>query len=192
MVPLALLETVRDQDRPVEFLEDEDVSVSMPRRLGLSGIVTSQIQRYEAAVASGNRVPLSELTSLMQLVLRRPDAEPILREAGRRVARLALVNEPRFLARTLGRFSSLMYLPIRGGAKRLLRGIAGEATVEVGKPLLVRIRPSFPASMGIIACVLYTGVLEELIKLFTGKPSAVVHEHCTARGDSVCEWSVKT
>jgi predicted hydrocarbon binding protein len=192
VVPLALLETVRDQDRPVEILEDEDVSVSMPRRLGLTGIVSSQIARYEAAVASGNRVPLSELTSLMQLVLRRPDAEPILRETGRRVTRLGLGTEPPFLARALRNFASLAFVAVRGAAKRLLRGIAGEAVVELSKPLVVQIRPSYPATLGLTACVLYTGALEELVTLYTGKPTTVVHEHCTARGDSVCEWRVKS
>ena len=191
MLPLALLETVRDQDRPVELLEDEDLSVSMPRRLGLTGIVSTQIQRYEAAVASGARVPVLELTSLLQLVLRRPDAEPILRETGRRVTRLRLGNDAPFIARALRRFSSLVFIPIRSAAKRLLRGIAGEAIVELAKPLVVRIRPSYTASLAASACVLYTGALEELITLYMGHPGTIVHHRCTARGDAVCEWRIQ-
>jgi predicted hydrocarbon binding protein len=191
VLPLALLETVRDQDRPVEILEAEDLSVSLPRRLGLTGIVSTQIQRYEAAVASGSRVPVPELTSLLQLVLRRPDAEPILRETGRRVARLRLGEHAPFMARVLRRFSRLVFIPIRSAAKRLLRGIAGEAVVEMAKPLVVRIRPSYTANLTASACVLYTGALEELIRLYMGQPGTIVHQHCTARGDAVCEWRIQ-
>jgi len=190
VLPLALLETVRDQDRPVEILEAEDLSVSLPRRLGLTGIVSTQIQRYEAAVASGTRVPVPELTSLLQLVLRRPDAEPILRETGRRVARLRLGDQAPFMARALRRFSRLVFIPMRSAARRLLRGISGEAIVELAKPLVVRIRPSY-ATLAASACVLYTGALEELIALYTGQPGTVLHPRCTARGDAVCEWRVQ-
>src|SRR5437773_6434490 len=85
-LPVALLEATRSHDRPTEVLEDENVTLSLPRRLGLSNVVDTQIRRYEDAVRSGRRIPLDEFTSLLKLVLRRPDAEPILREAGARVA----------------------------------------------------------------------------------------------------------
>ena len=74
VLPLALLEAVRAHDRPDEVLEDENLAVSLPRRLGLSDVVLTQIQRYEADVQSGRRVPLPELIDLLRLVLRRPDA----------------------------------------------------------------------------------------------------------------------
>ena len=47
LFPLILLETLRDRDRPEEVLEDEDVSVSLPRRLGLSDVVMVQIRRFQ-------------------------------------------------------------------------------------------------------------------------------------------------
>ena len=56
-LPLALLQSTRSHDRPGEVLEDEDLSASLPRRLGLSGVIESQIQRYETAARSGKRVP---------------------------------------------------------------------------------------------------------------------------------------
>ena len=73
---VALLEATRSHDRPDEVLEDEDITISMPRRLGLSGVVETQIQRYETAVREGRRLPLDEFVNLLKLVLRRPDAEP--------------------------------------------------------------------------------------------------------------------
>ncbi|MGZ7236654.1 hypothetical protein ACXWOK_10690, partial [Streptococcus pyogenes] len=46
LFPLILLETLRDMDRPEELLEGEDLTASMPRRLGLSDVVYLQIHRF--------------------------------------------------------------------------------------------------------------------------------------------------
>jgi hypothetical protein len=191
-MPLALLEAVRDQDRPVEILEAEDLSASLPRRLGLSGVVTSQIQRYEAAVASGTRVPVGDLISLLQLVLRRPDGATIVREMGRRVTRQRIGDRIPVTARIVRRSSTLVFGPIRRRAKRLLRGMIGSGRLEMaGKPLTVRITPAFTAEIGSGACGLYTGALEELVRIYSGKERRVVHSSCTALGDAHCEWSVE-
>jgi hypothetical protein len=190
VLPLALLEAVRDQDRPGEILEAEDLSASLPRRLGLSGVIHNQIQRYEAAVGSGTRVPIAEVSSLLQLVLRRPDGESIVREAGRRVARQRLGGAP-LIARVLRRSSNLVFMPIRRAARRLLRGMTGSTRAEViGKPLIVRIRPAFTAQIGAPACSLYTGALEELVRMFADRPHGVVHHLCAARGEGECVWRV--
>lgn len=86
VLPLSLLESVRAHDRPDEFLEDEDMMLSMPRRLGLTGVVDNQIRQYQAAQRSGRVVSLDELTNLIKLILKRDDAAMILRETGRRMA----------------------------------------------------------------------------------------------------------
>ncbi len=161
ILPLSLLETVRDQDHPGEILEAEDLSVSLPRRLGLTGVVSTQISRYEAAVNAGTRIPVAELTNLLQLVLRRPDAEAILWQTGQRVARRSLGERAPFTARLLRRSHTLVFLPIRRAARRLIRGMAGNARLDiVGKPLVLRLQPAFTAQLDINACVLYTGALE--------------------------------
>lgn len=191
-LPLALLEAVRDQDRPVEILEAEDLSASLPRRFGLSGVVTSQIQRYEAAVASGTRVPVADLISLLQLVLRRPDGGSIVREMGRRVTRQRVGDGVPLSARLMRRSSTLVFGPIRRRARRLLRGMVGTARLEMaGKPLTVRITPAFTADLGSGACGLYTGALEELVRIYAGKERRIVHSFCMAHGDAHCEWSVE-
>ncbi len=191
-LPLALLESVRDQDRPVEILEDEDVSVSLPRRLGLSGVITTQISRYESAAASGSRVPFAELDSLMRLVLRRPDAESIMRETGRRVARRRLGERPAFTTRLLRRSRSLIFVPARRAARRLLGSLTGDTDVAVrGRPMTVVMQPSPTAAMGITACTLYTGVLEAVVEYYCGVPADVLHARCAARGDPLCEWNVR-
>lgn len=80
-LPLALMESVRTHDRPVEVLEDEDLTSSLPRRFGLSTVMLKQIQLYESASRAGKTVPLEEFLGLIRLVLKRPDSVPILREA---------------------------------------------------------------------------------------------------------------
>ena len=52
-LPLAILESVRTHDRPAEVLEDEDLTISLPRRLGLTGVIETQIYRYQAAQKAG-------------------------------------------------------------------------------------------------------------------------------------------
>ena len=191
-LPLALLESVRAHDRPDEILEDEDLTISLPRRLGLKGVVLSQIQRYEEAHAANRVVPFADVLNLLHLVLRRPDAEAILREAGQRVARFRYERLSRMRTRMLHMLpGSLSFVPVRRAARGLMRRVVGDAQVRItGKPLVVTVRDSAAARLHPTACTLYTGALEELILLYSGKPRQVVHARCTGRGDDVCEWSV--
>ena len=87
LFPLILLETLRDRDRPEEVLEDEDLTVSLPRRLGLSDVVGVQIRRFQEEVRNKRLQSTPQVIDLMRLVVRRPDAEEIFTEAGRRIAR---------------------------------------------------------------------------------------------------------
>lgn len=188
LLPLALLESVREQDRPVEVLEDE---VSPPRRLGLSGVVSSQIQRYRQAAGSNGRVSAAEVAGLMQLVLRRPDADSIVKETGRLVTRRRLGPEASAAARLLRRWDRAVFIPMRRAARRLLRGLVGDVQATVtGRPMVVRMNRSPLGAAGENACDLYTGALDELVRMYSGKPHVVKHPHCTARGDAHCEWTV--
>jgi hypothetical protein len=190
VLPLSLLESVRAHDRPGEILEDEDLTVSLLRRLGLKGVVLSQIQRYEQAHSAGRTVPVSDLTNLLQLVLRRPDAEAILRDTGRRVARSrfeGLSGLTTTMLRIMPR--SLTFVPLRRATRGLMRGISGSDKARVnGKPLVVQLDGSPPARLHPLGCVLYTGTLEEMVLLYTGAAATVLHDRCVARGDAVCEW----
>src|SRR6476660_8849379 len=85
-LPLSLLEAVRAHDRPAEVLEDENLTVSLPRRFGLTDVVDTQIRQFEAAQRAGRNVRLDEVVNLMRLVLRRPDAGLIMEDTGRRFA----------------------------------------------------------------------------------------------------------
>jgi hypothetical protein len=189
-LPLALLEAVRSHDRPGEVLEDEDLTASMPRRLGLTGVIHTQIRRYESAYASRRKVPLLEVADLMKLILRRPDAPTILEETGRRMTRLVLERR-RPLARRFRRIlpRPVLFASIRRAAVRLLDATSGGArTVVTGKPLAVRMEGGARLQIDQPSCQLYTGALEELVVSYTGSPLLVEHVACVTRGDDACAW----
>ena len=190
--PLALLESIRSHDRPGEVLEDEDLTISLPRRLGLTGVIETQIFRYEAAQKSGRAVPVDEVLSLIRLVMRRPDSEPILRETGQRMARWHFRRAPETWTRMLHRGPARLGLySARRAASRALRSLEiGE--VATTKPFVIRISGCATAQLDDtgIGCTLPTGIIEEQLLLSTGKPRRVRHTCCLARGDDICEWEL--
>ena len=190
-LPLALLQSTRAHDRPGEVLEDEDLSVSLPRRLGLSGVIESQIRQYETAARGGKRVSAEEFNNLLKLVLRRPDAEPILRETGARVAQRQFERaSPTVLKllRILPRAAT--YAAIRRATKRLLRNISGANVTVSGKPMHARMTESPLAMMEPpgTACALYAAAFEEIASLYLGRKANVAQTHCATNGGGYCEW----
>ena len=190
--PLALLERVRAHDRPGEVLEDEDLMRSMPRRLGLTGIVFDQMRRYEAAERGGKAVPYAEVISLIQLVLRRPDAGAILWETGQVMARRRLERTPRGLIRAIRILPGSGLGSAARVGRRLLRTLSGGGRVEAdARPFRVRFSDCPLATLDSLGtgCSLYTGVLETVARAYSGREVKIVHDHCRARGDAACEWS---
>ncbi|MBW3553601.1 MAG: hypothetical protein KY466_08825 [Gemmatimonadetes bacterium] len=195
-LPLAILESVRTHDRPAEVLEDEDLTASLPRRLGLTGVVESQIHRYRIARKRGERIPYTEVGDLLRLVLRRPDSEPILRAAGQIIAR-------QHRGRPLYRFAALArFLPgalAARAAKRTLRRLL----LRIGGGVPVRItRTPFTAEMinpvtakidrwG-VACILYSAAIEQSVADTIGKRPRVEHVSCQSRDDEKCVWEIFT
>ena len=47
LVALTFLEVIRASDQPFEVFEEEDTSITMPRRLGLSDVVERRIRTYQ-------------------------------------------------------------------------------------------------------------------------------------------------
>lgn len=194
-LPLALLESTRANDRPGEVLEDEDLSVSLPRRLGLSGVIETQIRNYQSAARTGKRVPHDDFANLLKLVLRRPDAETILRQTGARVAQRQFENVPPAwvkLLRALPR--AVSYGVIRRASRRLLSSISGSSAVMVqGTPPHARINklPTALLDPPGVACALYGAAFEELASLYLGKKTNVAHARCATQGGGYCEWRLE-
>jgi hypothetical protein len=190
VVPLALLESIRAHDRPSEVLEEEDLTASMPRRLGLTDVIDSQIRRYRANGRRG--VPMQEVADLFRLVLRRPDAEAILREAGARVGREVFSATAPTALRILPRAARLMLL--RRALRRRARRLTGATTLTVvrASPLEIRLSGGLAAALGQdgIACTFYGRALQELAALYTGSTPAVEHPTCQGRGADECVWAL--
>lgn len=190
--PLILLETMRDMDRPEEYLEGEDVALSMPRRLGLSDVIYTQIHRFGEEVKRKRPQDSSVVADLIRLVLRRPDCDEIFEEAGRRVARhfwaqrsAALRRMVRFMPPVLAQRSA------RKAANRLFRQIVAEGSLSItSKPIGVRIQRSLTAQAdpGGAACAFYAGALSEMVTQYLGRKHAAQHPKCEARGGGACEW----
>lgn len=191
--PLILLETMRDMDRPEEVLEGEDLSASMPRRLGLSDVVYLQIHKFREETKKKRLQTPGTVADLIRLVIRRPDADEIFEEAGRRVARRAWEEKSGASRRCLRLMPTSMRMRAAAkGARRLLRELAGSAELRVSaRPFSVRLGGSLTAQAdpGGAACAFYTGVLSEVMTRYTGRRHTVLHPHCEARRGDACEWT---
>jgi hypothetical protein len=186
VVALRLLEVMRDQDLPPEILEDEDPTVTMPRRLGLSDVVDRQIRSYREDVRRRARLTDIEVRDLFRLVIRRPDAEQIFYRVGR-----LLAGPPgsgpwrRMVPRRL------VMAMARGGVQRRLQALFGRRiggfargrfAVE-GRSLLF-----IEADPGGDACSFMSGLCQAVLERATGRPAQVTHSLCQARGDDLCRW----
>src|SRR5437867_11040502 len=103
IVPLAVLEAVKNLDTPVEDGLTEFAEELLVKRLGLSPTVQMQLTEYEQLALKDARVEESHVEALLRLVARRRDADRVFADAGRRSARHAvrrMSGVSRFAVRT--------------------------------------------------------------------------------------------
>lgn len=191
ILPLSLLEAIRNLDTPVEDGLEVLAEEIVARRLGLSATVANQIDRYKETMAREGSVPEDELVSVLRLVGRRPDAPLVFADAGRRAARYAVRAGARS-AKTVLRVSPdpvrnrLALRAVRRLAKEYFRGeITPKAQVpeiRITAPLAVTAMPDGAA------CAFYGAAFGELLRTLTDFEGAMVHEQCQGRGDQVCSW----
>lgn len=190
LLPLSLLEAVRDVDTPGD-LDAEFVDELRNKRLGLSDTVYSQIKRYTDAVKRRQRTPQDDSVALARLIGRRPDAEAVFRAAGRYLARAsyttlspvtrrALRLLPSFVARpwALRRLRRLCGRHLNGTARR----VGGHVLLEVPRSVTIGTAP------GSVGCAFYESALRELLRLLIGSVGSVDHVRCEGRGEGTCEW----
>jgi hypothetical protein len=191
LIPLSLLEAIRNLDTPVEDGLDELAEEIVVRRLGLSPTVAAQIQRYRQAAERGTPVHIEETVSVLRLVGRRVDAPLVFADAGRRAARYAARQRSRS-SRTLvkvtpGRVGKRLALR---SATRIARGVFGGELRP--RPQDIEVKMSAPLSIDALptgeACVFYGSVYQELLRSLTGFEGALLHERCRSRGEEVCLW----
>jgi len=191
LIPQSLLEAIRNLDTPLDDGLHELAGETVSKRLGLSTTVAQQIERYREHAQRNGSVPADEVIQIFRLIGRRPDAELVYADAGRRAARYAaragglgarllLRASPRPLRRRFGTRTAV------GVARRLL-DLELEAGRGAPQMRLVETMATQAGSPG-TGCYFYSAVLAELLRVLSGFEGAMVHERCRARGDPDCFW----
>lgn len=191
LIPLSLLEAIRNLDTPLEDGLEELAEEIVSRRLGLSPTVAAQIQRYREAADQNHTATLEEALSVFRLVGRRPDAALAFADAGRRAARYAAKASGR-PAWTMLRASPPGFsrrLALRATTRVTETAFDGQLQTAAGAP---EVRMAIPLSIQAlpdgVACVFYGSAYSELLRWMVGFEGTMMHEGCRARGNDVCLW----
>lgn len=185
-VALVLLQALREHDRPGEILIEENVSVTLPRRLGLSAVVDVQIRRLEQDARKNRRISGVELRDLIRLVTRRPDAETIFRQVGKSLTPALSLSWRRKLLPT-----RIAYALARRRLAKTVRRLFGETFIRtVGTPFQIEasVGPLLEVGSGGHPCLLVTGLAENILGGYRAGPQVVAHPSCRGRGDDRCLW----
>ena len=187
MVALTFLEVLQTSDRPFEVFEEEDTSITMPRRLGLSDAVEQRIRNYQEEAKRGHKISDEEFVDLVRLVVRRPDARAVFLECGTRLAGKPPRQSrllPRKLQLALARRRVRRRLQVLFG--RRVGGFAEGAFVLEGRSLLF-----IQSDSGGDACSLVSGLCSASLSGSIKDPPTIAHIACEARGDAYCRWGTQ-
>jgi len=191
LLPLSLLEAVRNVDTPDDQLDAEYVDELRNKRLGLSDTIYAQIKRHTEAAKRGHRTGQDESVALAKLIGRRPDAEAVFRSAGRFMARQSYRTVSPVTRKMMRLLPSPLARPMafRHAKKIALRYLNGNMR-RVGSFLLVEVPRSITlgTAPGEIGCMYYEASLRELLLLLIGSIGVVEHVRCVGRGEGACEW----
>lgn len=191
LLPLSLLEAVRNVDTPGDQLEAEYVDELRNKRLGLSDTVYAQIKRHTEAVRKGQRTGQDEAIALAKLIGRRPDSEAVFRAAGQFMARQAYRTISPITRRLMRLLPTAMARPLayRHARKIAARYLGGNMR-RVGSNLLLEVPRSITlgTAPGSIGCTYYESSFRELLLVMVGSIGAVEHVRCSGRGEGTCEW----
>jgi predicted hydrocarbon binding protein len=191
LLPLSLLEAVRNVDTPVDDLDAELVPELRNKRLGLSDTVYAQIRRYTDAVKRNQRTAQDEAVALARLIGRRSDAEAVFRAAGRFLAGEAYQTISPIARRMMLTLPAMLARPIAlRHARRIASRYFNGTVSRVGASVVLEVRESVtldtaPKSVG---CSYYEAGLHELLKLLVNGGGSVEHVRCAARSEGACSW----
>lgn len=191
LLPLSLLEAVRNVDTPSDQFDAEYVDELRNKRLGLSETIYAQIKRHSEAARRGHRIGQDEAIALAKLIGRRPDSDAVFRAAGRYLARQAYHTLSPLTRRLMRLMPTALARPLayRRAKKIASRYLNGNVR-RVGSFLMLEVPRSItlgtaPAGAG---CSYYEASLRELLRLLVGSIGAVEHVRCAGRGEGSCEW----
>jgi hypothetical protein len=170
LVPLSLLEAVREADRLDGDGEAEYAPEFLNKRLGTTDTVYVQIKRYGDAVRRGHLVDDSEVVALARLIARRPDAIELFRSAGTATARTAYGRLSSIKRGSVKLLPRIVARPIaRRQARKLLARYFGAALNRSGPALQMDVPARAPVSAGAAepGREYYDAALHELLTLLT-------------------------
>lgn len=184
-IVLELLETLRQVDLPTEVLTDEDISQTLPRRFGISGVIETQIKLQRDRARRGDRLPPEEVSGLIQLLMRRPDSREVFFKAGARLAERQISARGRLLPRRLRlrlvkkriqRQLSKLFGRRMGGF------ISGPFTLEMSASPFVQLDQSGDA------CQFVSGFCQQALRNGVSAQWTVTECRCETKGDATCRW----
>ncbi|MDX2194151.1 MAG: hypothetical protein NW201_12410 [Gemmatimonadales bacterium] len=191
LVPLSLLEAMRNLDTPLDDGLPEPVGDMLNKRLGLSDTVAAQISRYRAVTDERGTLPRDEALSVVRLAGRRPDVVLLFADAGRRAARHAVRTAPAVALRLV---DALPGPAGRRAASRLAQQLARDIFECELRPSGIEwqvraagtlVTAALPDGSG---CSFHTAGLAELLRKLVGFEGAMLPERCVADGGSECRW----
>lgn len=191
ILPLAILEAMRNLDSPSDEEVAEYVDELLKKRLGLSQTVLAQMRRYEVLVRKDDGVSGEEFEQILRLAGRRTDGALVFGDGGRRAARRAvdrLAPVARWAARSLPRFLGRRFG--FAAARRAARDVFALRLAREGGQAVAHLAPPWPvrATPDGAACGFYAAGLAELLRQLIEFEGTVQHVHCRVRGDAACEW----
>jgi hypothetical protein len=190
IIALSVLEAVRACDLAKGDAPDAVYGVQEAIKLGRTTSVVAQIERYWSMVRRRETLAVGELAGLFTLVSRRPDADWVFAEAGRRAGRHAAQHAPRFLriihwglpSRLRERLGRRL---VRGAAAQVFGldvGLEGGGAVALDGCGAHKVPDGRP-------CGVYGCGLAELSRIFTMFDGAYFRNACRVRGSASCRWS---
>ena len=190
IIALSVLEAVRASDLAKGDPADESQAAYEAIKLGRTTSVAVQIERYSKMVRRNAMLGRDELGALFTLVSRRPDADLIFGDAGRRAGQYAAKQMPRLL-RVL-HLGLPLGLRERLGRRLIRRAAALVFDIDVardGNEAAARETCHAQVVPGGRPCGLYGSALAELLRTFTSFDGAYFRTACRARGGGTCRWS---
>lgn len=190
VVGVVLLEALRSTDTPPEILEAEDFSQSLPRRLGLSGVIERQIERYARLEEEGEGLDPSAAEDLFRLISRREDSGAVFRRAGRELARRSLRSRglgSRAVSR-IGPTVLTRWMALRAAAGLAQRVSPGASVRTERSPPSLVVEGCLPARacQGPDGCQLLARGLETFLSAYADSDAPAVHPLCESTGDPAC------
>lgn len=190
IVPLAVLEAVRDADQlPAGAGSDAFGDEGGTLKFGQSATVAAQIGRYRELVLRESGVDASEVAALLRLVRRRSDSSLVLSDAGRRAGSQAADRVSRLLKMVFRMSPGFLRRRVGEMMVRRAAGSVFSLTVNSGGSTVWSDCTGVNKGEGGEACELYGAAAAEILRRFTSFDGALFHVSCCSRGDSTCSWS---